>query len=229
MGGAHLLLSTSAQRGAPQVSGITPQRRSSTLDCRLIDCTALVDCTLLMRLTAAALLLATAAAQCPAGYTAQGSKCYKRLSSTGTPAQCIARCRGEQATLPCVANEAENNALVTLAGTNSGSCGFTSQRNCVWICRRRLGGGQPLMIECGNEKKNGVTGVRGAERAREGVRMRAYASAEKRSVLWLVNWRRVTAWVWAERCGSRRVRERGEARRTVVWESCASSRRPLTF
>ena len=90
-----------------------------------------------MRFTAAALLLATAAAQCPAGYTAQGSKCYKRLSSTGTPAQCIARCRGEQATLPCVANEAENNALVTLAGTNSGSCGFTSQRNCVWIGLRQ--------------------------------------------------------------------------------------------
>ena len=78
-----------------------------------------------------------------------------------------------------------------------------------------------MMIECGNEKKNGVIGVRGAERAREGVRVRVYASAEKRSVLWLVNWRRVTAWVWAERCGSRRVRERGEARRTVVWESCA--------
>ena len=52
------------------------------------------------------------------------------------------------------------------------------------------------MIECGNEKNNGVIGVRGAERAREGVRMRVYASAEKRSVLQLVNWYRVTAWVW---------------------------------
>ena len=49
----------------------------------------------------------------------------------------MASCHAEGATLPCVASEAENNALVTLAGTNGDSCGFTSQRNCVWIGLRQ--------------------------------------------------------------------------------------------
>ena len=75
---------------------------------------------------------------CAAGYqSGPTGKCYKRLPSTGTPAQCMARCHAEQATLPCVENEAQNNALVTMAGTNAATCGFTSQRNCVWIGLRQ--------------------------------------------------------------------------------------------
>ena len=51
------------------------------------------------------------------------------------------------------------------------------------------GGGQPLMIECGNEKKNGVIGVRGAERAREGVRgeVRERGEAQRAAVGELVS------------------------------------------
>ena len=79
----------------------------------------------------------TPASGCPAGYQRTGSKCYKRQSGTFTPATCMASCHAEGATLPCVASEAENNALVTLAGTNGDSCGFTSQRNCVWIGLRQ--------------------------------------------------------------------------------------------
>ena len=83
-----------------------------------------------------AIFVASAVAQCPAGYSngpAGGNKCYKHLSSPGTPTECMARCHAEQAMLPCVANVAENNALFSLAGTSGSTCGMSSQRGCVWI------------------------------------------------------------------------------------------------
>ena len=76
---------------------------------------------------------------CPAGYhpSPTGGKCYKHLSGNLNPAQCMARCHAEQATLPCVGNAQENSALISLVGMNERTCGPSSQAGCIWIGLRQ--------------------------------------------------------------------------------------------